>query len=490
MQKFEGNLTVQTSIDASVDIALKVATATSTVDVADVTPILQTDNPTLSSTLERERIEQMPVLGRGYQNLLQTVPGLVYSNHGHQTGGRALAYGMMVGSTAVTMDGNPMTEEHGGWDLPRLPDLDAIQEIHVEINNSSAKYSRPTTIVMSSRSGTNEFHGALFYDNRNSAYGVARQRQDTFTKAPYVNRNEYGLSAGGVLSIPKLYNGKNRTFWFFSWEGTRSQIDSTQQQTVPTVAERNGDFRDLIDSQGRLAIIYDPLTTNSTTWARQQISYNGVPNTIDPKRISPVAKYLFDITRLPTLPTSPLLGPNWIGTARRPLEQEANSIRIDHRISDRDLIYGRFGYNTHFESLGSNFAKFLPIHNDQPIGRYTRWWPNMELSTTWMHTFSPTTTNEMVATGTRDYSIGGSGYNAGFPVDYAGELGLPNPFGARNMPGLVIGSPGAYTAALESTPMYAISNYITFQDNVTKVVRKHELSFGYQYRLFDLPRAI
>src|SRR5437016_2505493 len=106
-----------------------------------------------------------------------------------------------------------------------------------------------------------------------------------------------------------------------------------------------------------------------------------------------------------------------------------------------------------------------------------------------MHPFSPTSSNQMVATGTRDYSIGGSGYNAGFPVDYAAVLGLPNPFGARNWPAISINSPGNYTAGLESSPMLAVSNYITFQDNVTKVVGKHELAFGFQYRLYDLPRA-
>ena len=101
------------------------------------------------------------------------------------------------------MDGNPLTEEHGGWDVPRLPDLDAIQELHVEVNGSSAKYAQPTTLIMSSRSGTNNVHGALFYNNRNSAYGVARQRQDTYTKPPYVNRNEYGLSVGGPVRSRK-----------------------------------------------------------------------------------------------------------------------------------------------------------------------------------------------------------------------------------------------------------------------------------------------
>ncbi|MGH9720559.1 MAG: carboxypeptidase regulatory-like domain-containing protein, partial [Bryobacteraceae bacterium] len=490
MQRFEGKLTVQTAQEMTIDIVLQVAQAATSVEVLDVTPLLQSDSPALSQTLERQRIEQLPVLGRGYQNLLQTVPGLVYSNHGHQTGGRPLAYGLQVGSTQLTMDGNPLTEEHDGWDVARLPDLDAIQELHVEVNNSSAKYARPTTVVMSSRSGTNGFHGALFYNNRNSGYGVARRREDYFQKAPYVNRNEYGLSAGGPLSIPKLYSGRNRTFWFFSWEGTRSKIDSTTQLVVPTEAMKNGDFRGLVDGQGRQYNLFDPFTTNPTTWARQPLAYRGVANTIDPARISPVAKFLFNITKAPTHPQiNPLVGPNFIGVSRRPLEQETKSIRIDHRISDKDLIYGRLGLNTHFESLGSNHARWEPIFDDKPIGRYSRWWPNYQVSTTWMHTFSPTTTNEMVATGTRDYKIGGSGYNAGFPVDFAKELGLPNPFGARNWPAISSVGPGDYGAGLESTPFFQVVNYLTFQNNTTKVVRKHELNFGYQYRLDDLPRA-
>jgi hypothetical protein len=493
MQRFEGTLTVQTGQDASVDIVLRVAQAATTVDVKDVTPLLNTDSPALTQTLERQRIEQLPIQGRGYQNLLQTVPGLVYSNHGHQNGGRPLAYGLQVGSTQLTMDGNPLTEEHEGWDVARLPDLDAIQELHVEVNNSSAKYARPTTIVMSSRSGTNQFHGAVFYNNRNSGYGVARRREDFYEKPPYVNRNEYGLAVGGPVSIPKIYSGRNRTFWFFSWEGTRSLINTTTQLTVPTEAMKQGDFRGLVDAQGRQFNLYDPATTNPTTWQRQPLSYRGVPNVIDPARISPVAKFLFDITKPPTHPqVNPLVGPNFIGVASRPLEQDTYSIRIDHRISERDLIYGRIGYNTHFESLGSDHARFEPVFNDKPIGRYSRWWPNHQLSTTWMHTFSPTTTNEMVVTGTRDYKIGGSGYNAGYPVDFAAELGLPNPFGARNWPAIQnfnFGVTGEYSAALNFAPFFQVVNYLTFQDNVTKIVKKHELSFGYQYRLYDMPRA-
>ena len=96
MQKFEGQLTVLTGQEVSIDVVLHVATAATTVEVRDVTPLLQSDSVALTKTLERQRIEQLPILGRGHQNLLQTVPGLVYSNHGHQTGGRPLAYGRHV----------------------------------------------------------------------------------------------------------------------------------------------------------------------------------------------------------------------------------------------------------------------------------------------------------------------------------------------------------------------------------------------------------
>ena len=148
--------------------------------------------------------------------------------------------------------------------MARTPDLDTIQEMQIETNNSSAKFTRPTTIVMSSKSGTNQVHGALFYTNRNSGYGVARQRQDNFTKPPYLNRNEFGGSVGGPVYIPKAYNGHNRTFFFFSWEDIRSLSYTTQFSTVPTEAMRNGDFRGITDSQGRPYNFYDPFTTNPT----------------------------------------------------------------------------------------------------------------------------------------------------------------------------------------------------------------------------------
>src|SRR5205807_4842792 len=188
-------------------------------------------------------------------------------------------------SFEMSLDGAALADRYS-WNTvtARQPGLDSVQEFRVENNASSAKFARPTSIVVTTKGGTNTIHGSLFETNRNSGIGVARARQDTFTKAPFLNRNEFGASAGGPVYIPKIYDGRNRTFFFISYEGARTVSYATGQYNVPTEAMRNGDFRDLKDSQGRQILLYDPMTTDPKTWERQPLSYRGIPNMIDPAR--------------------------------------------------------------------------------------------------------------------------------------------------------------------------------------------------------------
>ncbi len=484
MQRFEGTLTVQVQVDAELNVVLKVGAATTRVEVQEVTSLVQTDSPTLGQFLERQRIEQLPVNGRGYQNLLVTVPGVTWSNQGFGIGALVRGYGLQSGSTTLTFDGAAQNEVWEGWDVARTPDLDTIQEMQIETNSSSAKFTRPTTIVMSSKSGTNQVHGALFYTNRNSGYGVARQRQDNFTKPPYLNRNEFGGSVGGPVYIPKAYNGHNKTFFFFSWEDIRSLSYATQFSTVPTEAMRNGDFRGITDSQGRAYNFYDPYTTNTTNNQRDLLSCNGVINTICPSRESPLAKLLFGMTQLPNLPTvNPLVGQNWVGQIPRLLRQEVKTVRIDHRFSANDLVYGRFSYGSHYEEY--QYPNLEKLNHISDVD--TRWWPNFSVATTWVHTFSSSLTNELLLTGTRDWQRRGSG---DFQTNYTGSLmGLPNPFNAPNWPnisgtdltGYAFGSDGLFKL---------ITNMGTLQDNATKIRGKHEFQFGFQFKLEDVPKNV
>src|SRR5439155_24152829 len=161
-------------------------------------------------------------------------------------------------------------------------------------------------------------------------------------KAPFLNRNEYGFSAGGPVYIPKVYNGRNRTFFFAAYEASRSVSYATGQYNVPTEAMRNGDFRGLADSQGRPILLYDPLTTDSRTWQRQPLSYRGVANMIDPARITKLARVLFDVTPLPNLPNvNPLVDFNLVIPILTPRVEGTTTVRIDHRFSDKHLVFGR-----------------------------------------------------------------------------------------------------------------------------------------------------
>ncbi len=476
MQKFEGALTVRLQQDAVVDATLQVGQTTTQVEVQDVTSLVRVDAPTLGHALERKRIEQLPINGRGYQALLQTVPGI-------DSTGIVQAYGMRTNTSTTLFDGAPINEIWKGWDFGRPPGLDSIQEVQVELNNSSAKFTRPATIIMSSKSGTNEFHGAIFETNRNSGYGVARRRQDTFTKAPFLNRNEFGVSGGGPIVIPKLYNGRNRTFFFAAWESSRSVTYTTNQYVLPTAAMRNGDFRGLVDAQGRQINLYDPFTTDPVTFQRQPLSYQGIPNMMDPARISPVARYFFKITPLPNVPqVNPLIENNWIGPTRIPNRQNTTSIRIDHRLSDKNLLYGRYTYGQNDHWLGNTVLNEVDIGNyPKAAAASNRHWPNHTGSMTWVHTFSPNMTNELLITASSDYHRRGSG---DFETNYAAALGLPNPFNAPNWPVITgTGLMGNPSYPFGSAGLFwLVTNYANIQDNATRIVGRHEFQFGFQIR--------
>ena len=471
MQKYEATLNVQVQQDVAVDPVLSVGQTVSEIVVKDVTPLLTTESPAISHVLERKRIEQLPINGRAITSLMYaSVPGVESTANAGMR-----AYGMRMGTMVFVFDGTQHNESWEGWSQQRPPGLDAVEEFKVEMNNASAKYTRPATLVVSSRSGTNQFHGSLFETNRNNAIGKARQRQDTYTKAPFLNRNEFGASAGGPVHIPGVYKGRDRTFFFSSWEASRTISYSTFQWRVPTEAMRNGDFRGLVDSQGRQYKIYDPWTTNPVTWERQQISYNGIPNTIDPKRISPLAKALFAVTPLPTMPgVNPLIDVNWSGPSPSWTNNWTSSTRIDHRFSDRDTIFARYTQS----SADQLYQYAGQIMLDRLAGATLRTAPNKAISATWVHTISPTLFAETMVSVTRDNQLRGNGDGK---TDYSAAMGLPNPFKSVTYPQLTgagLSGYGYYRDNIFDSPSW----YIQLQENATKIHGKHEFQFGFHYR--------
>jgi len=473
MQTYQATLTARVQEEAVVDVTLSVGQAATQVTVQDVTPVVQVQNPSLGHVIEQKRIEQLPLNGRGgFGSLILTVPGMNGSS-----GFRA--YGLRFGTAGETMDGAQQNEVWEGWEEQRPPGLDTVEEFRVEANGASAKYSQPTSIIMSSKSGTNELHGSIFEVGRNSGIGVARKRQDYWTKPPYLNRHEYGASGGGPVFIPRVYSGKNRTFWFFGWEANKTNSPTTQSFRVPTEAMRKGDFRGLLDSQGRMYRLYDPWSTDTSTWQRQPFAYGGQVNVIDPSRQSPLSKQLLAVTPMPTLPdVNPLIDVNWWGLEPNWTKTYTITTRIDHRFSDRDQLFARYTHNYARQYYQSGSYQTML---DGASSATVRWAPSKQVSANWVHMFSPGLFVESLISVNRDVQWRGPG--DGGVTNFIDKYGLPNPLSASNYPPISgMGLTNYQFGGNNYSVFYQPFIYGQAQTNFTWVLGRHEFQFGAQLR--------
>src|SRR5205085_11313918 len=210
MKKSESTVTLQNSQVLVFNGQLTVGEMTEKVTVSGETIQLATyDSGTVNTQLDAARIEQLPQNGRNVLGLAQnTVPGL--------EGGGTRANGLMQEAMEYSQDGAPMTNRNFGGEAntaqSTLPDPDSVQEAKFETLNSSAQFATPATVILTTKSGTNQFHGSFFETARNNYFGVAKARQNPADfAAPHLVRNEFGGSVGGPIFIPKLYHGQHNS---------------------------------------------------------------------------------------------------------------------------------------------------------------------------------------------------------------------------------------------------------------------------------------
>src|SRR5439155_22294297 len=207
MKRSESTITLQNGQVLVFNAQLAVGEVTEQITISGETIQLATyDSGTVNTQLDAARIQQLPQNGRNVLGLAQnTVPGL--------EGGGTRANGLMGEAMEYSQDGAPMTNRNFGSPSntaqSTLPDPDAVQEARFETLNSNAQFATPATVILTTKSGTNQFHGSLFETARNNFIGVAKARQDPANLvAPKLIRNEFGGSVGGPISIPKVYDGK------------------------------------------------------------------------------------------------------------------------------------------------------------------------------------------------------------------------------------------------------------------------------------------
>src|SRR5262245_5773944 len=337
LKTYKTELTLQDAQNAFINPTLTVGDVTEQVVVTGgAVQQVTYDSGTVSTHLDTTRIDQLPQNGRNVLGLVGvTTPGL------ESNGTRA--NGIMQEGLEYSQDGAPMTNRNfggeGNSDKATLPDPDSIQEVKIETLNSTAQFATPATAIITTKSGTNQFHGSFFETARNNAIGIAKARENPADfAAPHLVRNEFGASVGGPIIVPKLYHGEFKSFFFFAYERYSIRQNQNQLVTVPTVAMRNGDFSGLVNGQGIKITLFDPATTDPSTLKRTPFPNNQIPLS----RQSPLAKALYAATPLPTSADNPLVNSNFNDVNHNTQTVPNITTRLDHAFNQNNRTYLRF----------------------------------------------------------------------------------------------------------------------------------------------------
>jgi len=482
--------------------SLVVGSTSETVEVqSDTIQLANYENGTISSDLDETRISQIPENGRSVTNLFSQVTPDAMAD-----GGRPELNGALWRATQLVQDGSINNDLNYGGTLIPQPDLDSMKEVNVVTNGGDARYNAPATAIVTTKSGTNQLHGSFFETAVNNAIGIARSRANpsTFKQAHYV-RNEFGASVGGPIFIPwldhgKMYDGKDKSFFFFAYERYSLRSGNYQTGVVPTVAERGGDFSGATNAAGQALTLYDPATTAisatcagtpttpSNPYCRTQFDFNG-PNTIDPSRMSPFAKALYTIMPQPTNDSNPYLTGDTNINFAAPNNTTTPTIttRLDHTFDANNNIYLRYSY-VNYDVVSTPVATVAPTVagtavNGTPIPADvsnitgTRQ-PVNTAALGYTHVFSPTFVSQTVLGGTWESEF----YNeppTGELTDYEQAMGLPNNFGQLGMP--ITEGTSLYNLAYTQNNWGGGEVLLNLNEDLTKTIGHHNLAFGGRY---------
>jgi len=521
MKTYQQTIELLVSQDAVINAHMTTGAVTQQVTVnADAVQLTTTDNGIVSSTLENQRINQLPLNGR---NLLQltaeSTPGLegcAEDSYG------ACPNGLQGYAMNYVADGAPLSaDEFGGSHVgqTQFPDLDSIQEVRIETSGLSAQYSSPATGIITTKSGTNSLHGSLFWTQRNSYWGTAKQRQSAAVSyfngtsvvskivAP-LNRVEAGGSVGGPIVLPHVYHGKDKSFFFFAYERySLAQIAGANDTVFPSAWEQ-GNFSGLTNSSNTTQTLYDPNTTkanaacpvpgsSSTTnnpYCRQtftqEFNETGANvNTIPINRLSPVAQEIYAITPPATNANNPLLSNTYNLNGVSPTELRAPdyTFRLDHEFNENNSAYLRFTMTPVTQYVLRNQPSSQPatvaatvngISFPAGASGYTHYeYAQFATAAGFTHVFSPSFYAETIASQQwyQEQNFAGGTPNAPFES----EMGLPDNFGEAGFPYIenIVFPPNGTQFIYGMTTIAS-----AIDENLVKTISKHQLMFGGRLR--------
>lgn len=413
-------VTLQVDQTARVDFSMKVGTITETVDVTANAALLQTENATVGTVIESNKIVELPLNGRNFVQLAQLIPGVQAGTPGSITVRRGRGSvgqtDASYGSTAASANGSRDTANRYYLDGVELmdydamtysfsPSVDSLAEFKVQTSTYSAEYGGAPggQVNILTKSGTNALKGTLWEFNRNDqltqSYDAIGGKSVT---SPRLNRNQFGANAGGPVVLPKLYKGKDKTFFFFNWEsGYAAQGSSASYAIVPPTGMRGGDFTGLKDSKGNAITLKDPLNA-------------GIAGNVIPKsRLSPQSLTFLQFEPQPNASNGAL---NYLSTPFSAVSYQRNFTgRIDQNLSSKDILAGRYVFNDTYEA-GVPYWGHDERNN---LGR------TQNVAITWTRTVSNTLVNEARGGWHRFNEAEVFGTTNDPAYDVVGKMGLP-----------------------------------------------------------------
>jgi hypothetical protein len=375
------NVELQVGQTAAVNFQLQLGQVSEELTVTAESPLLDTSKADRGMVIDNMRVTELPLNARNPFMLSYLSPGITYNGpaiYQRPFDNGAIADWSINGgqnrNNEFLLDGAPNNSIQGGNNIAYVPSVDSVQEFKIITNSYDSQYGRTAggVVNVSLKSGTNVLHGTAFEFARRKQFDSNEyfNIQNNVAK-PNHKLDQFGGQIDGPVLIPGFYNGRNRTFFMFNFEGYKEATPNPATYTVPDEAQLRGDFGNLRDSQGRLITIYDPATgrLENGQWVRD--AFPG--NIIRPDRIDPMARQLAQYFLRPN--ATPTSGDPWrnnfVFAPNLAFDRYHNiASKVDQNVSPKTKMFFRYGYNYRSENRFTNGITSGPAQNGQlPLER-------------------------------------------------------------------------------------------------------------------------
>ena len=470
------NVTVGAGTTSGIDITLEVGAVTETVEVSASAIPIETESTRVGTNITNKLVQDLPLVVAGrirnVYNLAVIAPEAKTVGGFRIGGGQQAAWDML-------MDGLTLSSASNNYQNERAPisseSIDAISEFTVETTGMKAEFGRAMGIInFETKSGTNEFHGSGFEYLRNDALDA---RGFFAARRPVLKQSDFGGTFGGPVRIPKIYNGKNRTFFFVNYEGFRNRAGNQPSfNTIPLPAMYQGDFRGWTNAAGQMIQLYDPNSTRPKAgggYERDPFPNNQIPQAL----FSSVAAKYASFRPSQMVPTSPGPRLNYFRDEGSTVEPwNKYSIKVDHNLTSKDKLSGMFHKGIWEIQANNDNPPGLP----QPFNGVTVWGRrNTSGRLSWDRTISARILNSVRVSYQRERGDL-NGLNALDPNAHWAEK-----IGWKGAPGPDFGLPPLsfteYTGWSTSAGGVDKGRDFNFAENLTIVHGSHTLKGGFFY---------